>query len=103
MGDWRPDGADELDGRHIYLWVVPAVADGAWEVTGSDGAVQALELEQRFQDVTGTLTRGGRVRDISGGTLRGTALGFTVEGRAWRGTIIDAAIQGEGWRARRIA
>jgi SAM-dependent methyltransferase len=103
MGDWRPDGSDELDGRHVYLWIVPAVAEGTWEVTGADGTVQVLALEQRFQDVSGTLAGGGRVRDISGGALRGRALGFTVEGRAWRGVIAGAGIAGEGWQARRIA
>lgn len=102
MGDWRPDGTGELDGRHIYLWIVPGVAEGSWEMTGADGIVQMLELEQRFQDVTGTLTGGGKVREISGGALHGAALGFTVEGRAYRGVIADAGISGEGWRARRI-
>lgn len=102
MGDWRPDGSDELDGRHIYLWIVPAVAEGTWEMTDADGALRTLQLEQRFQDVTGTLAGGGRVREISSGALRGATLGFTVEGRAYRGVIADAGIVGEGWRARRI-
>jgi hypothetical protein len=102
MGDWRPDGTDELDGRHIYLWVVPAVAEGTWELIEAGGAAQMLTLEQRFQDLTGTLTGGGRVRDIASGTVRGTALSFTIDGRVWRGTVADAAILGEGWRARRI-
>lgn len=102
MSDWRPDGGDELEGRRIYLWIVPAVAEGTWEITEADGTVYVLELEQRFQDVTGTLTGGGGPREISGGALRGAALAFSVDGRAWRGAIADAGMVGEGWRARRI-
>ena len=24
MGDWKPDKDEMVDGRHIYMWVVPA-------------------------------------------------------------------------------
>jgi SAM-dependent methyltransferase len=98
MGDWRPEEEQRHDGRRIFLWLVPAVAGGSWTLTGSDGAALALEIEQRFQEVTGTLTGGGRVETLEG-ALRGTALAFTAGGRTWRGTVGDAEIVGEGWRA----
>ena len=103
MGDWPPDGEDALDGRRIFLWIVPAVAGGTWAITDANGGSWALETEQRFQEVTGTLTGAGGVLDLQQGRLRGTRLSFTAGGRTWAGTVGDATIAGEngGWSARR--
>lgn len=103
MGDWQPEATDELDGRHIFLWIVPAVAGGSWAVTEANGTAWALEIEQRFQEVTGTLTGAGGMLDLQQGRLRGTRLSFTAGGRVWSGQIGDAAIAGENgaWTARR--
>ncbi|HKR25225.1 MAG TPA: class I SAM-dependent methyltransferase [Allosphingosinicella sp.] len=99
MGDWRPEAEETLDGRRIFLWLVPAVAGGSWTLTEADGAVSMLEVEQRFQRVAGTLTAGGGVTELEG-ALRGAALRFTAGGRTYSGTVGDAAIAGEGgWRA----
>jgi len=103
MGQWRADAREELDGRRIYLWIVPAVAGGSWTVTEADGAISVLEIEQRFQDVTGTLTGQSGALALQQAELRGTRLSFTAGGRAWLGTVGDAAITGEGWTARRSA
>jgi SAM-dependent methyltransferase len=105
MGDWRPEAQDELDGRRIFLWIVPAVAGGSWTVTGADGATWVLEIEQRFQEVSGTLTGPAGALALEQAVLRGTRLSFTAGGRAWAGTVGDAAIAGEGagWSARRLA
>jgi SAM-dependent methyltransferase len=103
MGDWEPDGGDELDGRHIFLWIVPAVAGGTWALTETDGRSWTLAIEQRFQTVAGTLTGPGGSFDLQQTRLRGTRLSFTASGRAWAGTVGDATIAGEtgGWSARR--
>jgi SAM-dependent methyltransferase len=104
MGDWQPDGGDALDGRRIFLWIVPAVAGGAWTITEPDGRNWALEIEQRFQAVTGTLTGAGGVLTLEHGVLRGARLSFTAGGRAWAGIVGDASIAGENavWSARRV-
>ncbi|HYN46326.1 MAG TPA: methyltransferase domain-containing protein [Allosphingosinicella sp.] len=107
MGDWRPEAEETHDGRRIYLWIVPAVAGGSWALTEGDGSAFALEIEQRYQEVSGTLTGGGRVMDLRGAVLRGTSLAFTVDAasgpRLYRGVIDGAAIVGEtGWRALRL-
>jgi len=102
MGDWRPEAQETHDGRRIFLWIVPAVAGGRWALTEQDGTQSTLEIEQRYQEVTGTLTQSGRVVEIGGATLRGTALSFTAGTRAYRGTVEDAGIAGDGWRARRL-
>lgn len=105
MGDWRPDAEQELDGRRIFLWIVPAVAGGSWSLTEAGGGTAVLEIEQRFQEVTGTLTGAGGVLALEQAALRGTRLSFTAGGRAWTGTVGDAAITGDNgaWTARRLA
>lgn len=108
MGDWRPEAEDSLDGRRIFLWIVPAVAGGAWTLTRADGAMFTLEIDQIYQEVTGTLAGNGRVMGLHDAVLRGKSLAFTVDTDAgplaYRGTIDGAEIAGEaGWRARRLS
>ena len=38
MGDWRPEAEETHDGRRIFLWIVPAVAGGRWELQPDGGA-----------------------------------------------------------------
>jgi SAM-dependent methyltransferase len=98
MGDWRPEAEETHDGRRIFLWIVPAVAGGRWELAEEGRAPRLLEIEQRFQEVTGTLADVALCEAV----LRGSALTFTVGRRSYRGTVDGAAIVGEGWRARRL-
>ena len=99
LGDWRPDAEREIGASRIYLWVVPATAAGRWSLAGADGAVLELELEQRFQDLAGSL--GGAV--IEGAALRGRSLRFTAAGRRYEGEVGDSEIVAAdgSWRARR--
>jgi hypothetical protein len=97
MGDWRADEERLVADRRVFLWIVPAVAGGDWLATLPDGREVPLHVDQRFQDVTGTLGNA----EITG-TLRGTAIRFTAAGRSYIGTVGEAAITGEGWRAVRI-
>ena len=105
MGDWRADVDEHHDSGRVLLWTVPAVAGGSWAMTTADGAAFTLELDQRFQDVTGTMTGGGRVVEVEHGLLHGTAFSFAAAGRAFAGRIEDAAMTGtdSAWRAQRIA
>lgn len=111
MGDWRPDAHREVDAANVYLWIVPAVAAGRWTFETADGAARSLSLDQRFQEVSGTLD-GRPIRDP---VLRGRSLRFTAdlpEGAVtFHGRIEDAAIVADpaapagapaGWRARRL-
>ena len=75
MGDWKPDQTtvvpvpDKKVGLEksskVHLWVVPARIEGLW--CGA-GALRdfSLHVNQRYQEVQATLTRGDRVREIQG-------------------------------------
>lgn len=97
LGDWRADEQRLVADRRVHLWIVPAVVGGEWRATLPDGRELPLTIDQRFQDVTGTL--GGAA--IAGG-LRGTAIRFTAGGRSYAGTVGEATITGDGWRALRV-
>lgn len=110
MDDWTPDASQVVDGRNIYLWVVPAEAAGDWTLTDADGSVWQLELAQRFQQVTGTLTGNGRTMELTAVTLRGGQLAFTAGGRTYRAVVDGAAMTPDpeggaqpAWRAQRNA
>ena len=53
MGDWKADDQIELSGVTIYKWVVPAQIAGSWEWEGINGESYYIELQQKYQEVTG--------------------------------------------------
>lgn len=95
MGDWAHDGFASIDGRRVFLWIVPAVAGGRWTLKLPDGSTTPLDLDQRYQKVSGTL--GGVVLDAV--MLRGDRLAFAWRGRRFEGRVGDARIEGPGWHA----
>lgn len=106
MGDWRPDRRETVLGTNIFLWIVPAQVAGRWQVTA--GALQGvLELTQRYQDVTGTLTVAGRSAAISEAQLRGNRIAFTADtggGRRRFEAVVDGGgMVGGDWQAVRTA
>lgn len=112
LGEWHPDAHRAVGGANIYLWIVPAVAGGQWLLSGLGGEPARLELEQTFQDVTGSLLIGGQAVALRDVTLSGQRLRFTVDlpagprsfsGIVGESEILPDADSGEAsWRARRI-
>lgn len=103
MGDWEPDRSDIVEGARIYLWVVPAKIAGSW-VIEREGERFHVDLEQRFQEISGTTEHQERLR----GRLQGTELRFEVDGQLYVGQVegdriepISAEGAVTGWRARR--
>ena len=73
-----------------YLYIVPARVDGAWHLGNSE-----LRLEQKFQQLTGTLTNGGAIAPITFGRLRGDEIRFTVGGISYVGRVQGDTMRGE--------
>ena len=108
MGDWQPDREEVHDGRRIFLWTVPGAAAGSWAISHADGRTGQLDLEQRYQAVTGTLGGAAGTRAIDEGRLTGDELHFAVDGEVHRARIDGADLISltepgtPGWRGRRI-
>lgn len=88
MGDWKPDLTTVLPvpdkkvglekTSRVHLWVVPARFDGLWcphRLLGQG----SLRLAQKYQEVEGSLTRRGRVRE-GRGRIQGNTLQLEVRG-----------------------
>jgi len=90
FGDWRPaaeitvpvpDKPVEVKKQStIRLWIVPARVEGKWRSRLTPGGREAeFELQQKYQDVAGTASIGGRSMPIERVILNGTFLSFRVQ------------------------
>ena len=100
LGDWQPertvtvDVPDKAVGREklsrIHLWIVPAAVQGTWCAAG-----RRLEIVQRFQAFSATLSTAGRpVPLVFDGRVDGTML------RAHGTPSLELALEGDALRAR---
>jgi SAM-dependent methyltransferase len=79
MGDWKADERLELGGVNIYKWIVPAQVAGAWEWDGLNGKRYRVELQQKYQEVTGTAWVADEAADLKSAKLRGGALELQIQ------------------------
>lgn len=105
LGSWEPDIHEVVDGRNVYLWVVPAKVDGEWAVKAGERSF-AVKFDQEFQMLKGSTSIGGKDVPIVNGRLRGGQIMFMVEieGKpvAYEGTVAGDKIEGKsGWSATR--
>ena len=79
MGDWTPDATLEVSGIGIYMWVVPAQVEGAWAWEDSNGNAFHIELEQKYQKITGQAWQADEEIDIKSATLDGCDLRLALQ------------------------
>lgn len=65
MGEWKADITENVEGRTVFFWRVPAKVDGQWTLQ-HDGASIPVNLTQSFQNVTGTATVKGASTPVTG-------------------------------------
>jgi hypothetical protein len=76
MGDWEPDETMQHEYSRAYYWMVPAQVSGDWVLTGLEGGPVRLKMNQTFQHIGGTMTRGGTTQALMGARLHGEELKF---------------------------
>lgn len=96
---WEPDETGRVEGDcgswcTWLLYIVPARAEGHWRMQGGD-----LQLEQKFQMISGSYTRNGSTAKISNGRLRGEDITFKVGSQTYRGKVNGDTMVGAGWSA----
>ena len=106
MGDWKPDEtASVKNGCASYctalLWIVPAKVEGNWRL--GDGE---LSLKQTYQEISGSLRRGGNVVTIANGKLNGDRIIFNAGGSLYVGRVSGNSMEGTissggNWQASR--
>ncbi len=104
MDTWTPEQQETVNGRAVYLWIVPARVEGTWRVENGDRRF-VIDLKQEFQTVTGTQASGDATKPIANATLNGRTITFTVEldgsPITFRGEVDGDTMSGQGWRATR--
>lgn len=95
IDDWNYDETGRADGEcgswcTTYLYIVPAKVMGAWRLPEG-----TLSLEQKFQELTGTLVSGGVSTPIAKGRLRGDRISFTVHGIEYDGRVAGDTMSGD--------
>jgi len=103
LGDWEPDEKIEVEDRKGYLWVVPAAVEGKWRVRVA-GQDFELGLERRYQKLTASGERDGKMLHVRGARLRGTEIQFSAfdrdgESRNYTGRLEGDRLVGQsgGW------
>ena len=108
MDDWSPDetatvSTDCSTWCTALFWIVPAKVEGAWQLPQG-----TLNLRQRFQMISGTLSGGSNTAAtaITAATLRGDQISFTAGGVQYTGRVNGNVMQGTtgtgaSWRATR--
>jgi hypothetical protein len=89
MGDWEPDAKLEVDAPDkpvgtlkqstVYLWIIPARAEGRWRTRvplPSGLAEVTLAIDQQFQSLSGTARIGERELEIERAFVRGPHVFF---------------------------
>ncbi len=112
MEDWEADEISAADGRRAYFWIVPAPVAGTWRLEAA-GRRAEMQLEQKFQKISGTLALGEVHAGLRTPLLRGAQISFTyvdasavrrdftgrVDGNRMEGTFRDDKGQEGRWTA----
>ncbi len=87
MDDWQPEQETTVDGRSVYLWIIPARVEGQWKVAAPAGgeaqpaAAQpqpTIKLTQTYQMLSGTLQLDGAEYAIREGRINGDKIQFSA-------------------------
>src|SRR4029079_18398594 len=89
MGDWAADERNTLTAEQgcntswctALLWIVPAKVAGTHKLPQGE-----LVLKQEFQELSGTLTTGGKTFVLQG-KVRGEDVTFKAGGKEYRGRM----------------
>jgi hypothetical protein len=88
MEDWEPDESSDVDGRRVYLWVVPASVAGRWamELSGAGASEKiSLNLDQKYQKIEGVAYLDSTLAGLREPRLSGFRISFAyVDNRGVR-------------------
>jgi SAM-dependent methyltransferase len=119
MGDdWWPDATDNIRGRVLFVWTIPAKIAGRWQVETEEGNF-ALHIDQSFQAfkasaeverITLPKVVEAHTTQIREGKLKGAEIVFSIDfgigPRVFRGRVDNNIIRGTapgGWKATRVS
>src|SRR5690606_1437660 len=78
MGDWQPDQRIPAKYDSIFLWVIPARVAGVWHWQTAEGRHYQVELEQRYQQLSGEVWVDDQLAELEAARLWGDLLELVV-------------------------
>jgi SAM-dependent methyltransferase len=109
MGDWEADQHEVLDGRNIYLWIVPARVEGRWQLNVPDGKEIIVSLTQNYQQIEGSAIVDGAPTALTDSSVHGDELRFTIGSERYVGKVegdtvtpVQNSDATQDWHARRL-
>jgi hypothetical protein len=93
MEEWQPDQTARMEGGcqtwcTAYLWIIPAKVEGKWRLPEGE-----LDIAQRFQIISGSLTSGEKNIAVNG-RLNGNKISFKAGEAEYTGQINGDTISG---------
>jgi SAM-dependent methyltransferase len=95
MADWEPDQRLGSNYTIGYFWVVPAKVGGTWQLRGEELRDAELVLDQKFQNVGGTLTVRGKSQPILSAALSGDNLSFRFLNEVGHHRTVELKVAGD--------
>jgi SAM-dependent methyltransferase len=97
MGPWKADrtlNVKTASGMQSYafLWIIPADVSGQWRLEpgkGKGGKSYTLDIQQKFQQVSGTASSEGKPLPLSGLVVKGDRLTFVIRDGGGEGTGLE--------------
>lgn len=79
MGDWKPDKRMNYGGANLFKWIVPAKVDKLQEWQTQSGDTCRVELQQKYQKLTGKAWVNGEKALLKSALLKGDLLELIVQ------------------------
>ena len=77
----------DLGGVTLFKWIVPASVEGVWQWEGPEGEIYHLELQQKYQKVTGEIWVDDHPATLQNISLSGANLELSIQ------VSVDAALR----------
>ncbi len=95
MGDWQPDATIATENAEGFFWIVPAQVAGEWSLRlPGEATASHLQLQQAYQQVSGTLALGERSVAVAG-RLKGATLQFDYVRPDGTPATVTVAVDGQ--------
>jgi precorrin-6B methylase 2 len=102
MEDWEADESSDVDGRRVYLWIVPANVSGRWamELSGAGSPEKlSLNFDQKYQKIEGIAYLGSILAGLREPRLSGFRISFSYVDnhgvrRDFAGRVTGSAMEG---------
>jgi SAM-dependent methyltransferase len=106
MGAWKADRTLSVKNAsgwpsYAYFWIIPADVSGEWRLQpeGRSGKAYTLDLQQKYQEVSGTVASGGKATPLSSVVVKGDQLSFVLRDGAGEGQGVTFTGRVNGDRA----